>query len=292
MTGNDVRQAENASALALIEYTPDGHLGFGLAAWREMVDELVKSRELVYRLFLRDFTARYRQSVLGVVWAVLPVVMTVGVFWYLNRAAILPVQKTALPYPLYVLLGTTVWQVFASGLTAATQSLVSAGNLITKINFPRETLVFAAFGQSLVEFGIRVVLICLGFLIWQVTPHWTIILVPVVLLPLCLLTVGVGFITALANGVMRDVGQIVTALLMFGMFLAPVVYPPATAGPGKLLTWLNPVSPFLIATQDLATRGVLSHPVELAVSSAVGVLAFLLGWRVFHLTEPRIAERV
>lgn len=84
--------------------------------------------------------------------------------------------------PAYVLLGMTVWQLFSTGLTGTTQSLVKAGTLITKINFSRETLVFAAFGQSVVDFLIRFVLIAAVFAWFRVVPTWTVILVPFVLL--------------------------------------------------------------------------------------------------------------
>src|SRR6476469_4368763 len=86
-------------------YEPHGHLGMGWAAWAEMGRELWLSRELTYRLFLRDFSARYRQSVFGYVWAILPALVTVATFTWLNRSNILPVGKTDLPYPVFVLLG-------------------------------------------------------------------------------------------------------------------------------------------------------------------------------------------
>jgi lipopolysaccharide transport system permease protein len=186
----------------------------------------------------------------------------------------------------------TVWQLFASGLGGATQSLVNAGALITKINFPRETLVLAAFGQSVFEFVIRAVLVVAAFALYRVTPHWTIILVPFCLIPLCLFTLGLGFFAALVNGVMRDAGQLVTFLLTFWMFLTPVVYPAPTRGAKMWMNVVNPVSPFVIATQDLASRGHLTQPFGFIIGSVVSVVIFLLGWRVFHLTETRIAERV
>src|SRR5579883_2599897 len=152
-----------ATKLREAVYTPHGHLGMGLSAWYEMLKELIDSRELTWRLFLRDFSARYRQSMLGYLWAVVPSLVTAATFSYLNRSKVLPIAGTHLPYPVFVLLGMTVWQLFATGLTSATQSLVNAGSLITKINFPRETLVLAAFGQSLFQFLIGIVLVGIAF---------------------------------------------------------------------------------------------------------------------------------
>ena len=274
-----------------VVYRPTGTDGIGLAAWREMIAEMVDSRELTWRLFLRDFSARYRQSVLGYIWAILPALVTTATFTWLNRSHVLPIAGTTLPYPVFVLLGMTVWQLFASGLTNATNSLVGASALITKINFPRETLVISAYGQAIFEFGIRIFLLAAAFALYRVVPAWTIILIPLVMIPLSLLTLGLGCVFALINGVMRDAGQVVTFLLTFWMFLTPVVYP-VKPGSHSLLNVVNPVSPFVIAAQDLATTGHLTQPLNFAIGCAVSVVVFLLGWRVFHLTEPRIVERV
>lgn len=291
------RSMETTQALAktpkdepVIEYTPNGHLGYGWSAWSKMISELWDSRELSWRLFQRDISARYRQSVLGYIWAIAPAIITVFTFTWLNRAKVFAIGETSLPYPVFVLLGMTVWQLFASGLTSATQSLVSAGSLVAKINFPRETLVLAAFGQSIFEFLIRAVLLVAAFAIYHVVPMWTIVFVPFILIPLCLLTLGMGFMLALVNGVLRDAGQIIGFLLTFWMFLTPVVYP--AKGGASLIYTLNPVSPFVIAAQDLTTRGHLTHPNSLILGSVVSLVVFLIGWRVFDLAETRIGERI
>jgi lipopolysaccharide transport system permease protein len=255
-----------------------------------MFREIWESRELSWRLFLRDFSARYRQSVLGYLWAVLPALITTFTFTWLNRAKVLPIGETDIPYPVYVLIGMTVWQLFASGLTGTTQSLVNAGGMITKINFPRETLVLAAFGQSVFDFLIRLVVLAGAFAVYRVVPAWTVLLLPLAMIPLCAFTLALGLVAALINGVMRDMGQFITFVLTFWMFLTPVVYPAPKAG--SLITTLNPVSPFVIAAQDLCNKGYLTQPGPFAIASVISVVALLIGWRIFHLTETRIAERV
>ena len=139
---------------------------------------------------MRDVSARYRQSVFGYLWAILPALITTATFTWLNRANVLPVKGTELPYPVFVLLGMSVWQLFATGLTNATQSLVNAGALISKIGFPRETLVIAAFGQSVFDFLIRIGLLAAAFALYRVSPSPAVALIPLMLLPLCLLTWG------------------------------------------------------------------------------------------------------
>ncbi|MBN2457214.1 MAG: ABC transporter permease [Sedimentisphaerales bacterium] len=252
----------------------------------------MRGRELMWRLFRRELSAHYRQSVFGYVWAVAPAIVTVVTFTYLNRSKILPIGETNLPYPAYVLLGVSVWQLFATGLSKTAQSLVQSRSIIIHINFSRETLVLAVFGESVFNFLIRMVLIVAVFAWFRVVPVWTVFLVPFVLLPLALLTVGFGFILAFTNGVFRDIGNSLTVVLTFAMFLTPVVYPPPTQWPKVLLNYVNPVSPFIIATRDLTTIGVLSQPYGLLWASVFSLLVYLVCWRVFHLAMCRVAERV
>jgi lipopolysaccharide transport system permease protein len=273
-------------------YTPDAQLGIGPRVWGRMLRELVRSRELTWRLLVRDLSARYRQSFLGYLWALAPALLIVVSFTYLSRSAVLPIAEPDIPYPAYVLLGVTVWQLFSTGLTASAQSLVGVGTFVTKINFSRESLVLAAFGQSAFDFLIRGILIVAVLAWFQVVPKWTAVLAPFLLVPLALLTIGLGFIFALANGVFRDIGNALAPTLAFAMFLSPIVYPPPTVWPHVLVNYANPVSPFIIATHDLLARGTLTQPGALALASVCGLLVFLAGWRTFHLAMPRVIERL
>ncbi len=273
-------------------YTPGSHIERGLRQWGKMAGELFAARELIWRFFLREFSARYRQSFFGCLWAVMPAIIMAATFTYLNRTGTLMIAQTDLPYPLYVLLGMTVWELFATGLTRSAQSLVNARAIITQINFSRETLVIAAFCEAMLDFMIRAVVIAAAFAIFKVTPVRTIVLVPLMLAPLGLMTIGIGFVLALANAVFRDVGNSLTVLLTFAMFLTPVVYPPPQQGAKVLINYLNPVSPFIIAARDLAVKGTLSRPASLLWASVFGILVLFACWRVFHLAMVRIAERV
>src|SRR5438552_13941529 len=98
----------------------------GRAAWLSMFRDLWGTRELIVRLFLRDFAARYKQSILGYLWALGPPLITVVVFTLLTGARVLNVEDPGMPYPAFVLLGLTVWGLFAGALTSITSSLTGA----------------------------------------------------------------------------------------------------------------------------------------------------------------------
>lgn len=273
-------------------YTPDSNVGFGLKVWAEMARELVNGGELMWRLFVRDISAKYRQSVFGYVWALVPAIVATFVFTYLKGSGVLPIGDTGeIPYAPYVLVGITIWQLFATGLIRCTQSLAMARSIIVHINFSREALVIAAFGESIFNFMIRLVLVTAVFAWFKIIPFWTAIFIPFILIPLVVITLGIGFLLALANGVFRDIANSLTLLLTFGMFLAPVVSP-LTKRPWSIFNYINPASPYIIATRDLIFTGTLSNPASLLWMSVVSIFVFLAGWRLFHLSMTRIVERV
>jgi lipopolysaccharide transport system permease protein len=270
-------------------YEPNKHLKMGIGIWKEMVHELFQFRELIWRLFIRDISAKYKQSLLGNVWSLIMPFVAIGTFMYLGRAGILNIGPTGMPYPLYALIGLSIWQIFSTGLSAGSNSLVGAGDLITKINFPREVIVIASLAQSIYEFAIKMGLIILSFFIFHFIPSWKIIFLPFMLLPLLILTVGLSLILSLLNGVIRDIGNIVTLLLMFLMFLTPVLYPIKNAD------WLfefNFLTALINAPREMMTLGHLSHPGHFMMASTVSLLIFFISWRIFHLAETKIPERL
>ena len=259
--------------------------------WARMVAQLLGSRELIYSLIYRDIAVKYRQSILGYIWAVLPQLVTVTIFTFLVRYRVIDMGQTDMPYVIHALWSISVWQLFAATLVGCTNSLVNAGTLVTKSNFPKESLVIASIGQPIIDFCIRlvptiVVMWWLGY-----APDVQAVWIPVVLIGVMLLSLGLGFFMAITNLVLRDIGNAVSMLMTFGMFLSPILYPPPVQG---LFTWvnvLNPFSPLLITTQELLSGSPLSYPVLLSAVWLGSVLVFLLGWRVFCVALPRICER-
>ncbi len=264
----------------------------GMRIWFDMVRELTDNIELIWRLMLRDILARYKQSFLGILWAFLTPLVMLLVFVWIKNKRILPIADTQIPYPAFVFLGQIVWLFFAQGIMAATNSLANAGNMLTKINFPRETLVVASLGQAILDFVIRIPLLLLIFWMTDYWPNPMLIVAPVLLLPLLLLIVGAGFFLALLNALFRDIGNAIGILLNLGMFATPVIYPPPQEWPlSFLINHINPVAQYINTVRDLATTGVVTNPASLSSSLLFSLLVFLLGWRLFHLVEPKIAER-
>jgi lipopolysaccharide transport system permease protein len=254
-----------------------------------MFEELAASRRLIWLLIRRDISVRYRQSILGYVWAVIPQLATVGVFAFLHASRVLPIGGTRITYVAYALWGISVWQLFAGCLSSCTTSLVSSGSLVTKVNFPREALVIAALGQPIFDFSVRLLPVVAVFIWYGVTPSRGIIFIPLVLLLVMLLALGLGFVLSIANLVMRDTVNALGTVLTIGMFLTPVLYPPPVRWPFFLVNLLNPLSPLLTASQDLIAEGYLIRPEMFVVAGFFSLAVAFGGWRAFRVTISRVA---
>jgi len=259
--------------------------------WRIMFQDLYSCRDLILQLIKRDFSVRYSQSILGYVWAVLPQLVTVVIFTFLARHRVFDMGQTTMPYVIHALWSVSVWQLFSGCLIGCTNSLVKAGSLVTKINFPKEALVFSALGQATLDFMIRLVLVAIVFIWYGFIPSWHSLFIPFILICVMLMAMGVGFFMAIINLVLRDMGNVLSMVLTFSMFLAPILYPPPQREPFNIVNYANPFSPLLIATQNMLVGQELMQPKILMLMIVVSISVFFLGWRMFHITMPRIAER-
>ncbi|MGA1791615.1 MAG: ABC transporter permease [bacterium] len=273
-------------------YIPDKQIKMGMGIWKEMFRELIKSRELTWRLFLRDFNARYKQTILGILWVLILPIVAVGIFVILNKGGILNVGAIDVPYPVFALFGITIWTLFASGLSSASNSMVQAGSMIVKINFSKVSLVVSSIGQPIVEFLVRIGLLVLVFIIFKTIPHWETIFLPLVLLPLFLLTLGIGFILALSSGVLRDVPNVVVLATTILMFISPVFYPIPEAGIFAELSYWNPLAHFITAARDIVFKGYISNQPGFIWSAIFAALVFFASWKVFYIAETKIPERI
>ena len=271
-----------------VVYTPRGVQRDGVGGWQIMFRELTESSRLIWLLMLRDISVRYRQSILGYIWAVVPQIATVAVFAFLHSSQVLPIGGTKIPYIAYSLWGISMWQLFAGCLTNCANSLTSSGSLVTKINFPREALVIGALGQPAFDFVVRLIPVVAVFIWCGVVPSWQSMFTPLLLVPIVLLALGLGFVLSIANLVIRDTANALGIALTIGMFLTPVLYPPPVRWPFYLINLLNPLSPLLGASQDLVAGGFLTQPEMFAAACIFSMGLFFGGWRAFRITILRV----
>jgi len=284
--------ANEGLAREVRRYESGAQTGWGPRVWMGMFRGLWRSRELVWRLFMRDFTARYRQTVLGVGWALIMPLVAVGTFAFLNKSGVVTMGPIGIPYLAYAIVGLTAWQVFAGGLTACCDAIINGYNMVVTANFPKETLVIASLGQTLVEFLVRLALTAVVFAYYGILPPAAALLFPFAILPLAFLTLGVGLMLSLLNALLRDVANVVTLLTTFLLFVTPVLYPAPASGALAVFTRYNPLAALIAGARDLVVSGRIEQPAQFAWASVLSAVVFLASWRVFKLAEPRMAERV
>ena len=274
----------------------------GLRAWRVMWRELWEYRELVHRLVARNIAGQFRQSFLGYVWIALPPMAITVVFTLLRKAQVVnvPLEGYRMPYPVFALIGTTLWGFFAQVTAMATTSIANAGPLVTRIYFPREVVVLSGVGNAVVNFGIRLIVVGLTMLLIGFQPPLSAAWGLLWLVPLFAFALGLGFIFAPINTMMRDMSRILEFSFQFGMLLAPTVIATPQLVPGisrsrLALYWihnLNPVSHFIHVIDRLMDGGPMVIDNGLIVATGIAFLTLALGWRFFHICEPLLAERL
>lgn len=206
--------------------------------WRD----LWRYRELFYVLAWRDIVVRYKQTVIGVLWALLRPLLTMVVFsTVFGKLAKLPSEGTA-PYPLMVFAGMLPWSFFATALSEASNSLIGNANLISKVYFPRLIVPSAAVVTSFIDFLISF-LILMGMMLWyRFLPDWHIVLLPFFVLLAFLASLGPGLWITSLNVKFRDFRYIIPFLVQFGLYVSPVGFSSSVV-PEKwrLLYSVNPI---------------------------------------------------
>ncbi len=272
----------STSTIRVIE-PPSRWLGFGLA-------ELWRYRDLLLLLIWRDISSRYRQSVIGLGWAVITPLVSVGVFTLIfGNVAKLPTGDV--PYPLFNLAGLVPWLYFAGGVTGAATSVVAGRALVSKAAFPRLILPVAKLCVGLVDVGIQLVLLAGLMACYGVQPSWRLLAVPAVLAACLVTALSVGVWLAALNVRFRDIHHAVPFLVQMWMWLTPVVYSTGMVPEGmRLIYALNP----MVGVVDGFRWTVLgSQPPDTSTTALtlVVVIALLLGGLAFfRRTEETFAD--
>jgi lipopolysaccharide transport system permease protein len=247
-------------------------------------------RELLYFLVWRDIRVRYKQTAIGVAWAVLQPFLTMLIFVVIF-GVFAKFPSDGLPYPLFAYAGLLPWQAFSQASTSAAQSLVSDGALLKKVYFPRLLLPMAAVIRPLVDFFVSFVLL-IGMMLWYgVPPSWSILTVPLFLLLAALTALVVGLWLAPIQVRFRDVGHTFSFLIQVWMFASPVAYSMSLVPQRwQFLYSLNPLVG-VVEGFRWAALGTSNPPVLAStVSTAIVLAALIVGLVFFRRMERTFAD--
>jgi lipopolysaccharide transport system permease protein len=280
------------SAAAEVVYTTEGELRHPGRLIAQMWRDLLASRGLAWRLLVRDVSAQYRQSFLGFAWAFLPPIVLAAGFTMAGNAKVINIAATQLPYVAYVMFSMILWQTFVEALNGPVVAVSNAKQMLARVNFPREAIVVAKLGEVAFNFGIKFILIVVIFSWYHIPLTRSALLAPFALIALILLGTFIGLLLAPLGVLYQDVTQGLTVITGMWLFLTPIVYPVPQNGTFATLVKLNPVTPLLVTTRELATSGVVSDPYRFLIVSGVTIVGLFLTWVVFRLAMPLAIERV
>ncbi len=261
--------------------------------------ELWRYRQLLVSLTWRDLRVRYKQSWLGIAWAVLLPLSTMLVFTFVFTRAI-PAQAVLpghMPYALFAYTGLVPWAFFSMGLSGAVNSLVANRNLVTKVYFPREVFPLSSIGSAFADFCIAMTVLA-GLMAyfhlrgeWVFRLHVTLLFLPVVVAVQAALTIGLGMMLAMANLFYRDVRQLFSVAIQLWMFLSAVVIPVPTDGSRlAFVISFNPLVPLMNAYRDCVVHGRWPDPGGFLYATVVALVFLIVGWIVFRRASFRFAE--
>jgi lipopolysaccharide transport system permease protein len=256
--------------------------------------DLWRFRELFFFLSWRDILVRYKQTVIGILWAVLKPLLTMIVFTIVfGKLAKMPSEGMA--YPVFVYAAMLPWQFFASALSEASNSLITNANMISKIYFPRLVIPASAVIVCFVDFLISAVIL-VGLLAWyHVCPTWRLALLPVFTLLAFLASFGISLWLAALNVKYRDFRYIVPFIVQFGLYISPVGFSSATVAEkaSPLAAQFYALNPMVGVINGFRWAFGSNAPFDscgLLMSAAVTALLIFSGLKYFRATEKAFAD--
>lgn len=250
-------------------------------------------RELVYFLTWRDLKVRYKQSVLGVLWAIIKPFLAMIVFTiFFGNLAKMP--SDGMPYPIWSYTGLLPWEFFAAALSVSARSMLTSGNMVSKIYFPRIIVPLASVFANLVDFLIAFVILIGMMIFYHITPTINMIWLPAFMLLAVVTALGVGLWFSALLVMYRDINYMLPFITQIWMFISPVVYASSTV-PEKwrVLYSLNPMAGVVEGFRwaMLGTQQSIS-PLMIAISSVIALTLFISGLFFFRRMERVFADMI
>ena len=261
---------------------------FSLRDFKELWDY----KELLYFFVWRDFKVRYKQTIVGIGWAIFQPFMTMVVF-SLFFGKLLKIPSDGIPYPIFVYTGLLFWQFFSSALSETSGTLIANQAIITKVYFPRLILPLSSVATKLVDFAIAAIILAGMMVYYGYTPHLTgFFLIPVLLVITFMASVGGGLFLAAINVKYRDVRFVLPYFIQILLFLTPVIYPASIAGKYSWLLAFNP----MMGVIQTARAGLLgATPINwtlVSISFATTAVLLVIGVIYFKKVERYFADIV
>jgi ABC-type polysaccharide/polyol phosphate export permease len=249
-------------------------------------------RFLFEQLVRRELRRKYQGSVLGIAWYVVNPLVLMGAYYLLFGVLIPPADVE--DFPLFLMVGLVIWLFFSQSLLASASSLLDQGALIRKARFPRETLPAAVVTVQFVTFAVLLGLVAVVVFAVRGTVDPPLVLLPPLLAALYALTLGLSLAVAVLHAYFRDVAPVLSAILLPWFFLSPIFFRPEDIAADHpwaeaLLTWANPLAPYIESVRDVVYGGVWPEATALLYVTGAALFACAGGLWLFRRMQGELA---
>jgi len=259
---------------------------------KQSIKDIVSSHFLARQLAKRDISAQYRQSFLGILWALIIPLLTALVWIFLNSSGTVKLSDTGAPYPVYAFSGTLIWSIITESINSPILSTNAARSIISKINFPKEALIISGLYKLLFNSSVKIVLLIAFVFLYGVGFHWSLLIFPLVVIGAMLFGTTIGLFLTPIGVLYNDISKIITIGFQFLMYLTPVVYAIPKTGLMKTLMEWNPLTPIVITARDVVLGTPTLFLTYFLVLIAICIPMFFLGMLIYRVSIPVIVERL
>lgn len=260
-------------------------------SWND-IKEIWQYKELLYFFTWRDIKVRYKQTIIGILWAIFQPFMTMVVFSiFFGKFAQMP--SDGIPYPIFVYTGLLLWQFFSSALSETSNCLINNQAIITKVYFPRLILPISSVATKLVDFAIASIILIGLMAYYNYLPNLAgLLIIPLLLLITFMASVGLGLFLASINVKYRDVRYALPFFIQMLLFVTPVIYPASIAGKYSWILAMNPMTGVIKAARSAILGGAPINWELLAISGVTCFVLLVFGIIYFKKTERYFADIV
>jgi lipopolysaccharide transport system permease protein len=275
-------------------YEPNETHGGFIWGLQRAAGDITASRHVIMRLFWRDFIAQFRQKLLSYFWALLSPLLGIASFLFLFFIGILHPGEGEIPYPVYVMVGSTIWGCLPGAMGAVSGGLRAQADLIMRTRIPKVALALSSLAGLSYGILISMATITSLFILTGVTPTWWLLAYPLLVLPMVLLGTAIGLVLSVLGSIARDLTPMVTQALALVMYVTPVVYLHSTIHDTfvkALIAW-NPMSYLVDVPRSLICLGRADNTGVFLMVALGTVMLVMIGLRTFYLLEDLVAERL
>jgi lipopolysaccharide transport system permease protein len=257
-----------------------------------MFSDLMDARFLGKQIFVRDLKAMFRQSLLGMVWAIFPPFLSAGLWVFLNYSGAVNITDAGVPYPIFVMCGTVLFTTFTHALNMPADAVMAGKSIMAKLNFPREALLINAFYKVLFDFSLKFLALILISLVLGFSFGWTTLLFPLGALIAILTGFSFGVILIPFKMLYGDFKRMLGIATQVLMYITPIVYPMPESGISRIFNTYNPIYYMINIPRSWFTGVETGILWPIFVIAGLALIVLMIGWVLYRVTMPIIVERI